>query len=45
MTVIELEFVCQTSDVVFSKVCIRFFLMRSLIDRCDIVTDSWKKIV
>ena len=30
MTVIELEFVCQTSTVVFSKVYIRSFLTRSL---------------
>ena len=43
MTVIELEFVCQTSTVVFSKVYIRSFLTRSLIDRCHVVTDNWKK--
>ena len=44
MTVIELEFVCQTSTVVFSKVYIRSFLTRSLIHRCHFVTDNWKKL-
>ena len=37
---------CQTSSVVFSKVYMRFFfLTRSLIDRCQIVTDTCKNNV
>ena len=37
---------CQTSLVVFSKVYMRFFfLTRSLIDRCQIVTDTCKNNV
>ena len=42
-TVSELEFACQTCSLVFSSQknkCALFFLMRSLIDRCQIETDS-----
>ena len=48
VTVIELEFVCQTSTIVifFSKVHRCFFsLTRSLIDGCQIVTDTCKQNV
>ena len=44
MTVIELKFVCQTSSIVFFflEVYMSFFFMLSLIDRCQIVTDTCK---
>ena len=44
MTVIELEFVCQTSSIVFFLRSVHelFFFMLSLIDRCQIVTDTCK---
>ena len=43
-TVIELELFCQTSNVFFFKsVHALFLLKRSLIDRCQIVTDTCKK--
>ena len=44
VTVTELEFVCQTSTVFFfffQKSACAFF---SLTDRCQIVTDTWKKL-
>ena len=48
VTAIELEFACQTSTIVifFSKVHRCFFsLTRSLIDGCQIVSDTCKKNV
>ena len=43
MTVIELQFVCQTSSIVFFlEVYMSYFFMLSLIDRCQIVTDTCK---
>ena len=49
VTVIEPEFVCQTSTVDFFFVLFFsksvFFLTRSLTDRCQIVTDTFKKML
>ena len=44
MTVIELKFVCQTSSIVFFflRSVHELFFMLSLIDRCQIVTDTCK---
>ena len=44
MTVIELKFVCQTSSIVFFflRSVHKLFFMLSLIDRCQIVTDTCK---
>ena len=47
VTVTEPEFVCQTSTVVlfvFFSMSV-FFLTRSLTDRCQIVTDTFKKML
>ena len=44
VTVIELEFVCQTRTFFFFKSeHVLFFLTRSLIDRCQIVTGTYRK--
>ena len=47
VTVTEPEFVCQTSTVVFFVFFSMsvFFLTRSLTDRCQIVTDTFKKML
>ena len=44
LTVIELKFVCQTSSIVFFflRSVHELFFMLSLIDRCQIVTDTCK---
>ena len=44
LTVIELKFVCQTSNIVFFflRSVHELFFMLSLIDRCQIVTDTCK---
>ena len=45
ITVIKLEFVCQTSHYYFFKsVNVLFFLVCSQINRCQIVTDTCKKM-